>query len=245
VSDAHSGERAPGDGAGSGLRPGATLAELTAALTLAALVGTLICGMLLSQLRLARNVAERASSADAIRVTLAVLDGELRRATAGDVRAVAADSIAVRSFRGTALVCGVETDALTVRYRGDRLPDARKDSVLLVSAGSEQVHAITDVRPVTAGDCLAGQGEVVLRLRLTGSVPNPAIALVFESGNYYLTARALRYRLGAEGRQPITPELFVHPATRFERIDASGLFVRIGTARGDTMHAVLPLFRRP
>jgi hypothetical protein len=230
---------------GAGLRPGATLVEVLAAMTLAGLAGTLVCGMLLSQLRLARNVAERAATADAVRVALAVLDGELRRSTAMDVRALSPDSLALRSFRGAGLVCRQEGGAVIVRYRGDRLPDARKDSVLLLGEGPEQVHALEDVRTMAADSCAAGHGEVLLRMRLTGIISRPVIALAFESGHYYLTARALRYRLGAEGRQPITPELFVHPATRFEPAGASGLPVRLRTLRGDTVDAILPLLTRP
>jgi hypothetical protein len=223
-------------------RHGASLSELLAVMTLTGLTATLAGGICLAQLRLARNVAERAANADAVRVALTVLDGEARRITPADVRAAAADSVAMRSFRGIGVGCHVDAENIFVRYRGDRLPDSRKDSVLVTRGdGADQVRALLDVSGATAADCAARSGEVLLRLRLSGPVRDPAVFVVFESGSYYVTGRALRYRLGAEGRQPLTAELLLHPATRFGPINDRGIPIRLATRRGDTVHAEAPL----
>jgi hypothetical protein len=216
-------------------RSGAALTELLAGMTLAALAATLVGGLLTAQLRLARHVTARAASADAVRLTLAVLGGETRRATPGDIRAAAADSIALRSFRGMGIACGEHDGLLHVRYRGDRLPDPRKDSVLLVRGASEEhALALLDTRTGTASDCMPRPGEEVLRWQLSAPPDNTGgVILVFESGSYYLASRALRYRLGAEGRQPLTAELFEHPASRFGDPGPAGVPLHLRTTRGD------------
>jgi hypothetical protein len=211
-------------------------------MTLTGLTAVLAGGICLAQLQLARNVAERAATADAVRVALTVLDGEARRITVADVRAVAPDSVAMRSFRGLGVFCHAEGGDVVVRYRGDRQPDARKDSVLVTRGdGADQVHALLDVSGAASADCVARPGEAVLRLRLSGTVIDPAALVLFESGSYYVTGRALRYRLGAEGRQPLTAELFLHPATRFGPLNEMAIPVRLATRRGDTVHAEAPL----
>jgi prepilin-type N-terminal cleavage/methylation domain-containing protein len=189
-------------------RSGVSLLELLAAMTLGALLATVLGGALVAQLRLGRFAAERAASADALRTATAILGGEIRRTTAADVRAIAADSVALRAFRGVARLCSSDFERITVLYRGDRLPDSRKDSLLMID-GSRREHrvAILDVRHHTVG-CAAAPGEVGLLLRLSQAVP-PGVGLAFESGSYYVSSRAVRYRLGAEGRQPLTAELFV------------------------------------
>ena len=47
----------------------------------------------------------------------------------------------------------------------------------------------------------------MVKLLLIIAIIGGGAALVFESGTYYLSQRALRYRIGAEGRQPLTDEL--------------------------------------
>lgn len=197
-------------------RPGYSLAELLAVVAIAALLGSVLVSTFIAQLRLARAAADRVLDADAVRTASGVLAGELRRATPADVRALTGDSISIRAFRGTAIVCTVMSDLVTARYRGDRLPDPPKDSVLVIGAdGGVGQAAVVDARAVSAEGCTPLAGETVLALRLALPPPSPAVLLMFESGRYYLTARALRYRLGSEGRQPLTAEAFHHPGTRF------------------------------
>jgi type II secretory pathway pseudopilin PulG len=193
-------------------RSGYSLVELLVALLLTALIGGMLLGLLLAQLALARVTAQRALTAEATRTTLQVVGGEVRRALPADVRSVSADSLAMRSFRGTGIICAIMANELRLRYRGDRLPDAAKDSVLLLP--SARVARIIETGPATHA-CDARAGEAVVYIRVAGYMAGDAVALVFESGAYFLTTRALRYRLGAEGRQPLTAELFLHPQTRF------------------------------
>jgi prepilin-type N-terminal cleavage/methylation domain-containing protein len=215
-------------------RPGVSLLELLAAMTLGAILAAVLGGALVAQLRLARHTADRALSADALRTAGAVLSSEIRRATPADVRATASDSLALRAFRGLARPCRSEHDQLFVRYRGDRLPDPRKDSLLIVTgSGGDRAFAILDVRR-QASVCPDSAGEAGLRLRLSAPPP-PGLGLVFESGSYYVSARAVRYRLGAEGRQPLTAEAFV-PGSGFTS-GHHGIGIDLRTFRGDVRAA--------
>jgi prepilin-type N-terminal cleavage/methylation domain-containing protein len=218
-------------------RPGFSLAELLAVLALTGLLAALMFGVLAMQIRVARQVAARTATTDAVRLTIHVLGGETRRMVPADVRALAAESLAVRAFRGVALVCPATGDHVFVRYRGDRAPDPRKDSALVVTPGREPtVVAMTDARRASGmAPCVARAGEEVLRLTVPAPVDDAAAMLVFETGSYYLSARALRYRLGSEGRQPLTPELFLHPETRFHAGDGRSVALTLRTAGGDTL----------
>lgn len=190
-----------------GRADGFTLIEALAALTLTALLATAVVATALAQLRLARAVALRAASADAVRTTSWVLSGEARRGHARDVRGWSTDSIALRAFRGRGIVCGSAGNRLVVRYTGDRLPDATKDSVLTAGEELERAAAVLGAADVT-GPCAARSGERLLRLDLDRPLAGAPLILVFESGSYHIAARAFRYRSGAEGRQPITAEVF-------------------------------------
>lgn len=185
-------------------RRGMTLVECMIALVLASLVGAAVMSVLATQNRLLRSLTDRSADADALRLTAGVLREEIRWIDpTRDIRSISDDSIALRAFRGGGRVCAGAVDMVTVAYAGVRLPDADKDSVLLRTAAGEEARAIRDV---VEAPC---DGEPGLRLRLDSVAPIPAAyALVFESGSYFLQNRALRYRLGAEGRQPLTDERF-------------------------------------
>ncbi len=186
-------------------RAGLTLAECMVALALGGLVSAAVASVLTTQGRLVRVMMTREADSDALRVTAAVLRSELRwLAPQRDVRAVAGDSIAVRLFRGTGVVCGRDGDRLLVRYRGARLPSADKDSVLVRTDSAESAHALTRI---DAGALCDGQPAVGILLDPAPPVP-ALMAFVFESGTYYVRDRALRFRLGREGRQPLTDERF-------------------------------------
>jgi hypothetical protein len=65
-----------------------------------------------------------------------------------------------------------------------------------------------------------------------------SLVLLFESGTYHIANRALRYRLGTEGRQPLTDELIDDRRSGFST-DAGGFRVRLNgagnrQASGDT-----------
>lgn len=189
----------------NGRADGFTLLEALAALTLTALFASALVATSVAQMRLTRAMTMRAAALDAVRTVAWVLGGEVRRSHVRDVRAVARDSMALRNFRGRAIPCGGSADEITVRYRGDRLPNPHKDSLLLIGPWGEAVAQLVGVHD--GAGCAPAARERILRLEASTGHSPPALVLIFESGTYYLSSSALRYRSGAEGRQPITAEV--------------------------------------
>lgn len=203
-------------------RPGVTLVETLMALVLAALVASLCSGLLTAQLRLARATAARAVEREALRTATTVLGAELRRITPADIGAFRSDSVALRALRGLAIPCAATPLGAFVRYTGDRAPDPAKDSILVVARDAETAVELIDSTPAS-GSCGARTGESIFQWRLAQPIADTALLLLFESGSYHLSSQALRYRSGAGGRQPLTPEVFLHPATRFDTVDSTAL----------------------
>jgi hypothetical protein len=201
---------------------GSSLVEVLAVLTLTCLLLALVVGICIAQLRLARATADRAAITEAARTTAFVLSGEARRMTRDDVRALSGDSISVRAFRGVAIPCSMGSDGAIVRYSGDRLPDSGKDSVLVLTAAGSAVLTLLGSTTASAS-CIAHSGESIMEWRFDGNVPPASVMLIFESGSYHLSGRALRYRMGAAGRQPLTAEALRHPGSRFTSIDDDAL----------------------
>ena len=186
-------------------RDGFTIAELLVSLGLFGVIATALAIILHTQTVTARAASKQTANDEAVRVAVTVLASEsrslLRRE---DVAAVTDDSLSLRAFRGIGTVCSATTGKSVLRYHGMRMPDVDKDSLLILPERA--------VYPVTAWQEVSGQCnartvddafiELVLPLRIG------AVALFFERGSYHLTDRALRFRRGAEGRQPITEELF-------------------------------------
>lgn len=201
-------------------RGGFTLLELLVATLLAVLACGAALGLVAMDGRLARLRAERAARADALLTTAAVLGGELRGLRPGDdLRAVGADSVALRAFRGAGIVCGVTGGGVLVRWRGLRDPNPEKDSVLVVAPPAPAV-ALGASGPPT-GTCGAPDAGELLEWSLTATPPVGALLLVFESGAYSLGTGALRYRRGDEGRQPLTGD-WLDPATALQALDSTG-----------------------
>jgi hypothetical protein len=153
-----------------------------------------LAGLRGTQLRL----AARGEGLTAMRVARHVLRSELRPGLPGQDWRLDADSISLRAFRGRALVCPRDsaTAEVTVAYSGYRRPDPAKDSVLVVEpTGRREARALLGVGPATAG-CGSVQVGSLERWTLDAPVA-PTVAL-----------SALRYRRGASGRQPLTPEVW-------------------------------------
>lgn len=222
---------------------GFSLAELVAAMGIAVLLGAVLGGVLLAQLRLARHTAQRVLAADARRTTALILAGELRRILPADLRALTPDSLALRAFRGFGIVCTVTGTVVRVRYRGDRLPAPSKDSILVLGAAAPVAAALEATRRIDESTCVHSGGGVALEWDLSAPPPDAAILLLFESGSYHLSGRALRYRIGAGGRQPLTPETFSHPATRFSGHDERAL--RFMLSDGAAHREYAPAFAPP
>jgi hypothetical protein len=209
---------------------GASLLELVVAISLTAVLAATVGGLLVTQLRVVARVAEQVRTAETVRIAIGVLQGELRRVAPGDVRAVSADSLALRAFRGYGIPCARVGGSLHVRYRGDRLPDADKDSALLVTAAGAGALRLLAAGTAAHEQCAAGAGERVLQLQFADVPDDIALVLIYESGSYHIASRALRYRLGGAGRQPLTAELLLS-GSGFQTADPD-VRLRLVTVRG-------------
>jgi hypothetical protein len=199
---------------------GFTVMETLVALLAGWLLTALALGTLARQRTVQAELARRAEALAALRISRHVLRGEV---DAGDgTELFGGDSVALRAYRGVGIVCAPAPDArdLIVRVRGIRAPDPAKDSVAVVGAdGWTQVLAL-ELRGSAPVPCPSSTGEGVERWRLSGDVhAEPLVARFFERGSYHLSGAALRYRRGAAGRQPLTPEVLRTPPSRF-RADA-------------------------
>lgn len=200
-------------------------------MTLTCLLLAIVVGVCIAQLRLARATAERAVRTDAARTTTIVLAGEARRMTREDVRALTGDSMSIRAFRGSALPCSTRSDGVFVRYTGDRLPEPGKDSVLIVTTAGSSTLTLLESRAAPAA-CTALAGESIMEWRLGESLPPASVMMIFESGSYHLSGRALRYRIGAAGRQPLTSEGLGDRGSRFTSIDHHAIRFDIAVDHG-------------
>ncbi len=120
--------------------------------------------------------------------------------------------LTLRAFRGTGLVCGAlsGSDSVIVSFNGYRRPDPSKDSVLLLYPdGPRQVIGLRDWAQAPGASCRGRALRSPVVLRLAAAAPaGSVVARVFERGAYSFSGRALRYRRGTGGRQPLTPELW-------------------------------------
>lgn len=194
---------------------GASLGELAVVLLITGLVAAALAGLLHGHERLARTSAEHLARTETVRIAGAVIGAELRwLAPDRDIHAAAGDSVAIRALRAFAMACGGNGSATYARYRGLREPDPDKDSVVVLRpSGRETVFPLDGAAPEPDA-CATTGGEEVYRLVLPEPVPPGTPLLFYESGSYHLTDNALRYRRGAAGRQPLTPELLDPERTR-------------------------------
>jgi hypothetical protein len=166
----------------------------------------------MAQLRTAHDrLAMRTDGLVAMRLGRHVLRRELRHGRPGQDWWSDGDSLWLRAFRGTAVVCPYDTATVevTVSYRGDRRADPSKDSVLLISPlGDREVRGLSSVT-AAAEPCGSLASAAFESWRLDAPVlPGSVIARLYERGSYHVNASALRYRRGASGRQPLTPEVW-------------------------------------
>jgi hypothetical protein len=213
---------------------GVSLLEMLVALVLGLLVMSLGLATLGRFHAAQADMSTRTDVLDALRAGRHVLRSELRDGLPGRDWTPSSDSVALRAFRGVGRVCGVDSIAprITVTYRGMRSPDPSKDSVLLVTElGVAGVRALVgrSTAPTPCAGAYGAPSETwALDLPAAGDV---LAARVFERGSYHLAASALRYRRGASGRQPLTPEVLA-PSSALE-ISSGRLGLRL-IASGDT-----------
>lgn len=225
-------------GKGRDWRSGTTVVEMVVALGLLMVFASLAGTLLVRSLGAFRTTMDRADALTTLAVTRHVLGGELR-ATVGNWTFPDARSVEVRGFRGTGVPCpgsGV-TDVLDLAVRGDRSVDPVKDSAWVLQSEGQWVGVAIDGRSATARDlCIPalGPGWSQERWQLRAAVDRPVLVRFFEVGTYVLDGKALRYRRGAGGRQPLTPPTIDDDGSSWSPgRTGSGLALRIAP----TLHA--------
>jgi hypothetical protein len=215
-------------------RPGvASLAEVLLVAALYLVVLTALARFIADQGRTAALQGDRVRFEEAVRATAVILGTEVRFLAPDNLAALAPDSIRARAFRGGGMVCEGRDQEVWVRYRGIRVPEPAKDSVLLVGNEGESVHPLL----ASARSSRCG-GSVQLALdRPAGG----RYALVFETGAYSLSAGALRYRRGAGGRQPLTEAILLAP--RFDADPGDGTLRAVLGPDSDSLLRLPPLSR--
>lgn len=192
---------------------GFTLIEVILVLALTAVVVPAIGSLASGTVAMVGRAGIRGERLDLVRTARVVLHRELRAGVPGrDWASPAGDSIPLRAFRGVGLPCGSGSSKETrYLYRGRRLPDPTKDSVLfLLRDGTWRAGALLASRPGAAGEdsCPGHTGNGgVLRIRTDEASGDVVLVRVYERGSYHLQAGALRYRRGRSGRQPLTATL--------------------------------------
>jgi hypothetical protein len=198
-------------------RGGWLLVEVVVAMALGVVMLGVVAATVRATLVGARIVSSRVEALEAVRTTWVVLEEELGKGRPCHDWHLADDgAVALRAFRGFGRVCDSGLGTLQLAYRGRRLPEVDRDSLLVLTTGGAWIPASLQ-GVVTGSECPLGTGERSLTLTTSTAWPSPPVLVrVFERGSYHLTDGALRYRRGAGGRQPLTLELFA-PASRFER----------------------------
>jgi hypothetical protein len=193
------------------MRAGFTLLEALAGLLVSGILMSVLTATIVTQARLTSAVSHSAEATEATWITSALLSDELRTARPDtDLSASSTEALAIRAFRGIAIVCDTADGRATARWSGTRLPEPSKDSLL------HDEHARAFSLSAMARDCSVLPGET--RVAFVPEVPvEPGeILLLFERGSYHLSDRALRWRVGAAGRQPLTAEAFDDAHTGFD-----------------------------
>jgi hypothetical protein len=159
-----------------------------------------------------------------IRVTRGVLRRELALSGRREDWSVQGDSLTLRAFRGVGIVCAAPVGrAVSVLYRGVREPDPRKDSLEWTSAtGAMGIVGLASIRASDAACPVATGGEPVREWTTDRDLGDDVVLIrPFEPGSYHLSGAAFRYRVGAGGRQPLTPEVWNDALTTFQRTDSA------------------------
>ena len=214
-------------GLSSDPRGGWSLVEVWVAVSIGLLVATL-AGRLLAHTKSAvTEVGARVGWLSTVRMARWSLGQDARFASAV---LVDEDSVRLRSLRGWAVVCRVESDSIwIVGHRGLRAPNPLKDSVRVLDrsgAWSTRVLSRADRVAPDWGECAlatALSATTTFRLIVSGGQElssRPLMLRVFESGGYHLDGGVLRYRAGSGPRQPLTVPGLLQKG-RFEVADRS------------------------
>lgn len=202
---------APGlaDAAGGSRRAerGFTLVEILIGVVISAIVMTAIYGLLVSQFRTYSKVRERADVHVSLRAAAALLAWELRTASGaeGDLYAVGATSVTLRSVDGTGVVCVVDPAQAAfglVATDGELVGGAPDSALVFSPAGSALaddewkavgIAAVGSPGGSTADCAWTGTppAEVELRVAVTAPADTAGIAV----GSPVRAFRAVEYGL--------------------------------------------------
>ena len=211
-------------------RSGTTTVEALVALLLTAFLLQAAWSLTAAIRRVVARLVERSEALDTERIGWQVLSAEVGAGLPSrDWWVEGEGTLPLRAFRGTAEVCEAlaSPEGAVVRYRGMRLPDPEKDSLLLlVEGGSWQVARLVAREPIEAG-CGGWAGGALERWSWEPPAPRPLLARLFERGSYHLEDGALRYRIGAGGRQPLTPERLDDRASGLRAVPGGPLELRL------------------
>ncbi len=231
-------------------RRGVSVVEALVALVAGLLVVQLGLVVLARQRQAQRRLTERAEGLAAVRIVRDVVGAELQRGRPDrDWTLASADSLVLRAFRGVGRVCPLfaPSPELLVAYEGVRAPDPMKDSLLLMDhGGTWTVRALLAAAP-SRDSCPEAPGVPVQRWRLGGDAPpGTVLARVFERGSYHFSGGALRYRRGAGGRQPLTPEVLLTPPSGFvsDSVGVEAVLVVTAVSGATVRHWRQTLWRR-
>ena len=156
----------------------------------------------------ALSAARRAEALETVRTSAWLLREELSGGSPEQDWWPGEDTIGLRAFRALGLVRegSVTGQELLACVRGVRMPNPDKDSVLLLGAdGNWRGHEL-ERRVRSGGECTELDGGWEERWTVAPEPHQPVLGRIFERGSYHLADGALRYRRGAGGRQPLTPE---------------------------------------
>lgn len=224
------------------MRRGVTLVELLLVLVLSGLLLGSALAILGTLSRASALNVDRWDRLEAVRTVWVTLEQELRPGRPdADWRVESDGTLRLRAFRGFARACGAPdaSGSVPVAWRGERLPVADRDSVLVLDVeGRWSAARLTRWREAEVG-CLPGEGE---REGWMSWNPTPAESVIlvrlFEAGRYTLTDGAFRYARGGGGRQPLTPEVFA-AGSGFEALP-DGLLVHLEARRHPAARAARP-----
>ena len=190
-------------------RRGTSTVEVLVSIVLTTILVHLSWSVLVAARKTADRLIQRSEAIDAERLGWHVLSSELRAGIpARDWRVEGGKVIPLRAFRGLAEVCPSisAADGALVRYRGMRLPDPVKDSLLVLSASGRWLALELSSRSASLTTCPDWPGEPVERWGWEPELDGVLLARLFERGSYHIEDKAIRYRVGDAGRQPLTAE---------------------------------------
>ena len=224
-------------------RRGATLVELTVALSLSAVMAVFLLGEAARQQRVVQGMAVRSAGFSTLETAAQVFQGELGGADPGDLVTASPERVVYRATRATGTSCGLSSDGVRLiqaEFRGLRVPVPGRDSLALPVQVTPSTWRM-DYRPITgplrSEVCPDGSAGLVIPAS-TGAAVAGVPLRVFEvmelrfylsGGSWWLGARSVS---AGESIQPVAGP-FGWDGFLLELLDADG------TATSDPLQARL------